>query len=75
MQTLKVGTSPGGAGQLVGTAFPTSKRFRFDPRSGHIPGATNQCFPLTLMSLFLSLYLPKINNYISSGEDFFKIGA
>lgn len=41
--------------------IPTLKNCGFDPRSGYVREATDQCF---------SLSPPKINKNISSGEDF-----
>ena len=44
---------------------------RFDPWSGHVQKATNQCFSLALMFLFLSFSLPSFLSKIKN-KNFFK---
>ena len=65
-----VQSCPGGCGSVVGLSSPAQKGVRFEPWSGHIREATNQCFSLTLMFLSLLSSLSNINK--SLGEYFLK---
>ena len=68
---------PGRGAQVVGASSPTPNDCGFDPQSGHLPGlqvqslvgtiwkATDRCFSLTSMSLFLSSSsISNINEHI-----------
>ena len=57
---------------LVGASSHATEDCGFNPRSGSIWEAIDQCFSLTSIETSLSLLLSLESRKISSGEDFFK---